>query len=125
MIDSCVVCDVQLPGEPYGHCCSPECHKVAVALIRAELKRNIVEEVDGSCECCNEKVGTDLHEVYVKRSAVPKKKQHLIFVRTNCALICRQCHDGLALTEWFKGRFESRLCALGYDGRYKFPRGNI
>ena len=87
-------------------------------LTRVSLKRRIMEEIDGLCECCDEKAGTDLHEVYVKRSAVPRSKQYRIFVRTNCALVCVQCHDGPALMEEFKDRFEERLIQLSYEGRY-------
>lgn len=48
------------------------------------------------CPICNETLGQtaiDIHEYIVKRNAVPKDKQDLIFVPQNCVLIHRECHE--------------------------------
>jgi len=86
---------------------------------RAELRDLIWEEVDGICECCNAGPVHDVHEVFVLRSAVPRHLQHLIFVRENCAGVCRACHQGGPLppveTEEFRERFRRRLRKLGYE----------
>lgn len=85
-------------------------------LQREALKRSILEEVGPLCEACDVRAGWDLHEVYVPRSAVPKGKQEEIFVRGNCALVCRMCHDsGAASTDKFKQRFAARLKILGHE----------
>ena len=82
---------------------------------RARLKAMIVDETDGICECCNRKIGVDMHEVFVRRSALPVSRQLSIFTRGNCALVCRACHDGPANLEPFKRRFIKRLRRLGHE----------
>ena len=42
--------------------------------------------------CTNEVKNPDLHEAFVKRSAVPKRKQDLIFHICNCLYVCHECH---------------------------------
>ena len=90
---------------------------------RRRLKAFIEEEIDGICEVCNGASGLpgiDLHEVYVRRSALPVKLQGRIFVRGNCALVCVACHRAdmgqrpPAETEAFKERFKKRLIKLGH-----------
>lgn len=45
------------------------------------------------CQLCGEpQENLDLHEALVKRSAVGKKHQHLIFVQVNCVPLCHDCH---------------------------------
>jgi len=80
---------------------------------RDALKRYIVEQVGEMCECCDLRMGTDLHEVFVLRSDLPKSRHGEIFVRGNCALVCRQCHDSKVQSAAFKARFRERLLALG------------
>jgi len=82
---------------------------------RAALKRQVWEEVDGICECCDVSLGHDLHEVFVTRARVPVKNQLRIHVRGNCALVCRACHNGPATKPEFKARFARRLRRLGYE----------
>jgi len=48
------------------------------------------------CPWCGEQIANhmegDLHEALVKRSAVPKDRQELIFVKHNCVLLHHGCH---------------------------------
>lgn len=89
--------------------------RAEIARVRVALKRQVAEEVDGICECCNVSQGMDLHEVFVPRRLVPLKFQAQIYVRGNCALVCRACHEGPAQSEAFKERFALRLKQLGYE----------
>lgn len=85
-------------------------------LQREALKRFVLEEVGPLCEACDVRAGQDLHEVYVLRSAIPKARQVEIFVRGNCAMVCRKCHDsGAASTPEFRQRFAARLEILGHE----------
>lgn len=99
----------------------PGASKEVVAALqaqRAKLKAEIVSEVGACCECCNKfALALDLHEVWIRRSALPVALQHQIMVRGNCALVCVECHRGrlpLVETLEFKDRFERRLRMLGY-----------
>jgi hypothetical protein len=61
-------------------------------LQREELKAALADWLDTLCECCDEKIGQDLHEVFTRRSALPLIQQHTIFTFDNCALVCTACH---------------------------------
>ena len=88
---------------------------------REALKHQIIGEVGAICESCNRHaLALDLHEVWVRRSALPVARQHEIMIRGNCALGCMECHRKdmgqlpLIETQEFKDRFEQRLRILGH-----------
>ena len=76
---------------------------------RQEVKAQLADEFGMICECCNAAPSTDLHEVFVKRSADTSWEQIGLFTRGNCALVCRSCHEsGRADTEEFNERIRER-----------------
>jgi uncharacterized Fe-S radical SAM superfamily protein PflX len=83
-------------------------------LQREELKVALFDVLDSICECCDRAAGIDLHEVFVRRSALPLIQQHTIFTFDNCALVCIACHRAdlgqqpLAETPAFMARFKRR-----------------
>jgi len=95
----------------------------AIRQAREDLKREIVEMVDGLCEFCDQFPGVDLHEVFVSRARVPRVRQLEIMVVENCGLACRACHGKLhgnqarPLTEREKARFQRRRERMGCDVR--------
>lgn len=80
---------------------------------RREVKSALADEFGLLCECCSLLPPTDLHEVFIKRSADTAWRQILLFNRENCALVCRSCHEsGRADMPQFKERIRVRR---GYE----------
>lgn len=93
-----------------------------LALFRARLRMDIHDEIGDLCEWCNYRPWTDINEVYILRNDMPRKRQDEIFVRENCAALCRTCHKkfhGQNGTredrEKFKTQHRMRLIQLGYE----------
>ena len=81
---------------------------------RQEVKSQLADEFGLLCECCNRFPPTDLHEVFIRRSADTSWRQILLFSRANCALVCRSCHEsGRADTEEFRERIRERRSDKG------------
>ena len=80
----------------------------------------------------------DLHEFLVKRSAVPKDKQHLIMVPSNTAPVHHECHMRYGQTKEMAFKCLHRTCTvlnprtlgqwyvgLWQDHGLSIPRGNL
>jgi hypothetical protein len=76
---------------------------------REEVKRELLDTFGSMCECCEERLGTDLHEVFQRRSADTTWRQLFLFSVSNCALVCPQCHGSARVsTDEFKERIRLR-----------------
>jgi hypothetical protein len=60
------------------------------------------------CECCEEVLGTDLHEVFQPRSSDTSWRQIYLFAVWNCALVCRECHERRVYSDEFKEKIRAR-----------------
>jgi len=82
---------------------------VIVRLRREQVKHGLIDEYGPTCECCEAAVGTDLHEVFIKRSDDTSWRQLFIFNMSNCALVCPSCHQsGEADSEGFGEKIRAR-----------------
>jgi len=80
---------------------------------RQEVKCLLLDEFGPGCECCEVAVGTDLHEVFVRRNDDTSWRQIFSFSRENCALVCSECHQsGAADEDGFKEKIKKRR---GFD----------
>ena len=76
-----------------------------ITRVRAELRQRLVDTRGPWCERCLWEsdpegelrlvLGTELHEVVLKRNDVPKRFQveRGVFTEENCCLLCHECHS--------------------------------
>ena len=90
---------------------------------RTQLKRQLLDERDGTCDFCGMKLGfaVDMHEWLIKRSAAPKRKKNLIMDPRNCSLLHTSCHAEWGQTK----RLKEKLAPLfveryGKSGMFDF-----
>lgn len=97
-----------------------------------------LKELGLCCPGCNDLItdGWDSHEWLVKRSAVPKPKQHLIMMPVNVIPIHPECHNNskeltrLCLTHLVPNVFTAIRIGMWYESLWRFnglsvPKGNL
>jgi hypothetical protein len=84
-----------------------------VRLHREGVKQDLIDTYGEACECCEEAMGYDMHEVFRPRSTDTSWRQIFLFSLSNCALVCPECHQsGAVYDEEFKEKVRARREAL-------------
>jgi hypothetical protein len=82
---------------------------------REALKRRLVATRGAICDGCGRAGPVEMHEAFVKRSDVPRRRQAQIFAEWNCVLLCPACHRAHGQTKQMKAYLFALQTARGYD----------
>jgi hypothetical protein len=83
---------------------------------RQALKMRLIHQRGWKCDWCGRTTPRlEMHEAFLKRSDVPKKKQDQIFTEWNCVLLCPECHAQHGQERWLRAFLLNLQERRGYD----------
>jgi hypothetical protein len=96
-----------------------------VRLHREGIKQDLIDTYGSLCECCEVRVGYDMHEVFKPRWTDTSWRQIFLFSLSNCVLVCPECHQsGAVYAEEFKEKVRVRRELLTNGDEKGFDREN-